>query len=317
MKYQKIFFILFFLTSNIHAQVFPEKPIQIIVPFPPGGGTDVVARAIAPKMSDILGVQVLIQNHAGAGSSLGTELVARLPADGYSLLLVSSATAINQTLDKNISWNLLKDFDPVILLLFNQSLLVAHTSIGANTVSEFLALAKKNPKRFSYASSGAGSSAHLGMELLKMMSGIELLHIPYRGAAPAMNDLVGGQVDLMLVDVSVILPQVKAGKVKVLGIGSLTKTPILPEVKTVSETGITGFEVSGLIGLSAPFGTPSFAIQKINFAANEALKETKVRERLLGMAMILMGGTPDRLRETVEQDVKKWSAVINSAKLEK
>ena len=305
----------FALVCSVQAQNFPDKPIRIVVPFAPGGGTDVVARAIAPKMSELLGVPVVIVNQPGAGGSTGTEIVSRAPADGYTILLVSSSTAINHTLDKNISWSLSKDFAPIVLILYNQSFLVVHPSIPVNTVAELLALAKKEPKRLSYASSGPGSSAHLGMELFKIMSGAEILHVPDKGAGPAMNDLVGGQVNVMLSDISVILPQVKAGKVKVLGIGSPQRFLATPEVPTISEAGVPGFEVSGLIGFVAPAGTPDIAIQKINAAANEAIKDPLIRERLLSLAMVMMGGTPERLADVLQKEIKKWADVITSAKL--
>jgi len=310
-----ILFSTFAFICSVHAQNFPDKPIRIVVPFAPGGGTDVVARAIAPKMSELLGVPVVIVNQPGAGGSTGTEIVSRAPADGYTILLVSSSTAINHTLDKNISWSLSKDFAPIVLILYNQSFLVAHPSVPVNTVAELLALAKKEPKLLSYASAGPGSSSHLGMELFKMMSNAEILHVPYKGAGPAMNDLVGGQVNVMLSDISVILPQVKAGKVKVLGIGSPQRFSATPEVPTISEAGITGFEVSGLIGFVAPTGTPAIAIQKINAAANEAIKDPVIRERLLSLAMVIMGGTPERLADVLQKEIKKWADVIASAKL--
>jgi tripartite-type tricarboxylate transporter receptor subunit TctC len=310
-----ILFSTFAFICSVHAQNFPDKPIRIVVPFAPGGGTDVVARAIAPKMSELLGVPVVIVNQPGAGGSTGTEIVSRAPADGYTILLVSSSTAINHTLDKNISWSLSKDFAPIVLILYNQSFLVAHPSVPVNTVAELLALAKKEPKLLSYASAGPGSSSHLGMELFKMMSNAEILHVPYKGAGPAMNDLVGGQVNVMLSDISVILPQVKAGKVKVLGIGSPQRFSATPEVPTISEAGITGFEVSGIIGFVAPTGTPAIAIQKINAAANEAIKDPVIRERLLSLAMVIMGGTPERLADVLQKEIKKWADVIASAKL--
>jgi len=310
-----ILFSTFAFICSVHAQNFPDKPIRIVVPFAPGGGTDVVARAIAPKMSELLGVPVVIVNQPGAGGSTGTEIVSRAPADGYTILLVSSSTAINHTLDKNISWSLSKDFAPIVLILYNQSFLVAHPSVPVNTVAELLALAKTEPKLLSYASAGPGSSSHLGMELFKMMSNAEILHVPYKGAGPAMNDLVGGQVNVMLSDISVILPQVKAGKVKVLGIGSPQRFSATPEVPTISEAGVPGFEVSGLIGFVAPTGTPAIAIQKINAAANEAIKDPVIRERLLSLAMVIMGGTPERLADVLQKEIKKWADVIASAKL--
>jgi tripartite-type tricarboxylate transporter receptor subunit TctC len=316
---RRLFLSLGFLAFAVtaHGQNFPNKPVRIIVPFPPGGGTDVVARAVAPKMSQVLGVPVVVQNHPGAGSSLGTELAARSPADGYTLLLVSSATAINNAFDKTISWDVQRDFQPVALLLFNQSLLVAHPSVPFSTVPELLAFVKSTPNKLAYASSGAGSSAHFGMELFKSMAGIDVLHVPYKGAAPAMNDLLGGQVQLMLSDISVVLPHVRAGKVKVLGIGSPKRFAATPDVPTISETGVPGFEVSGLIGLAAPAGTPASVVARLNEAANEAVKDPKIREQLVSMAMIIEGGAPERLGQVLQTDLRKWGDLIKKANLQK
>jgi tripartite-type tricarboxylate transporter receptor subunit TctC len=303
------------LASNAFAQAFPDKPIRLIVPFPPGGGTDVVARAVAPKMSEVLGQPIVVENRAGAGSNVGTEVVAKSPADGYTILLVSSANAINATLSPNISWKLATDFDPIVLLVMNQSVLVVPPAFPASNVQEFLALAKAKPGVVTIASSGNGSSAHLGAELLKLMSGVNLLHVPYKGAAPALNDLLGGHVDSMLLDVAVAMPQIKSGKVKVLGIGSLRRFDGLPDVPTISETGVPNFEVSGLIGLLAPAGTPPDVIKKLNAAALKSLEDPDVRQRLTALATIPVGGAPDRLAKVIRDDIDKWARVIRTANL--
>jgi tripartite-type tricarboxylate transporter receptor subunit TctC len=303
------------LCAQALAQSFPNRPIRLVVPFPPGGGTDVVARAVAPRMSEFLGQPIVIDNRGGAGGNVGTEVVAKSAADGYTLLLTSSATAINTTLAKNLSWSLAKDFDPVVLLVMNQSLLVVHPSVPASNVREFLALAKAQPGAVTIASSGNGSSAHLGAELFKLMGGVNLLHVPYKGAAPAMSDLLGGQTNSMLVDIAVAMPHVKAGRVKVLGIGSPRRFDGLPDVPTISESGVPGFEVSGLIGLTAPAGTPREAIERLNAAANRSLEAPEVRERLVGLATIPMGGPPERLGEVIRADIEKWARVIRTAKL--
>ena len=308
-------FLLVFFSINAIAQTFPNKPIRLVVPFPPGGGTDVVARAVAPKMSEILGQTVVVDNRGGAGSNVGTEAVFKSPADGYTMLLVSSANAINATLSPNIPWNLMKDFDPIVLLVMNQSLLVVHPSVPVSSVREFIAMAKAKPGGLTIASSGNGSSAHLGAELFKLMAGVNLLHVPYKGAAPALNDLLGGHANSMLVDIAVAMPHVKAGKVKVLGIGSLRRFDGLPEVPTISESGVPDFEVSGLIGLLAPAGTPREAIEKINAAALKALEVPEVRERLVTLATIPMGGPPDRLAQVIRTDIEKWARVIRAGNL--
>jgi tripartite-type tricarboxylate transporter receptor subunit TctC len=311
----RLAFLLALFSVNAMAQSFPNKPIRLVVPFPPGGGTDVVARAVAPKMSEFLGQAIVVDNRAGAGSNVGTEIVAKSPADGYTMLLVSSANAINATLSPNLPFSLTKDFDPIVLLVMNQSLLVVHPSVPASNVREFLALAKAKPGGLTIASSGNGSSAHLGAELFKLMAGVNLLHVPYKGAAPALNDLLGGHANSMLVDIAVAMPHVKAGKVKVLGIGSLRRFEGFPDVPTISESGVPDFEVSGLIGLIAPAGTPKEAIEKIHAAALKSLEVPEVRERLVALATIPMGGPPERLAQVIRGDIDKWARVIRAANL--
>ena len=311
----RVAFLLALFSINAMAQSFPNKPIRLVVPFPPGGGTDIVARTVAPKMAEFLGQSVVVENRAGAGSNIGTESVFKSPADGYSMLLVSSANSINATLTPGIAWNLLKDFDPIVLLVMNQSLLVVHPSLPAATIGEFIALARAKPATLTIASSGNGSSAHLGAELFKLMAGVDLVHVPYKGAAPALNDLLGGHANAMLVDIAVVMPHVKAGKVKVLGIGSPRRFDGLPEVPTITESGVPGFEVSGLIGLLAPVGTPKEAIGRIHAAALKALEVPEVRERLVTLATIPVGGPPERLAEVMRTDVEKWARVIRVAKL--
>ncbi len=279
--------------SGAFGQEFPTRPIRVVVPFPPGGGTDVVARAVAPKMSEFLGQPVIIDNRAGAGGNTGTEAVAKSPSDGHTLLVASAATAINTTLAKNLTWDLSKDFAPVVLLVINQSLLVAHPSVPVSSLKDLLALAKAKPGYVTYASYGNGSSAHLVAELFKMMAGVDLLHVPYKGAAPAVNDLLGGQVNVMFADIAAVLPHVKAGKVKALGIGSLRRFDGLPDVPTISEAGVPGFEGGGFLGFVAPAGTPRAAIAALNAAAAKSLAVPEVRERLVALATFPIGESPE------------------------
>ncbi len=297
------------------AQGFPSRPIRIVVPFPPGGGTDVVARAVAPVMSQSLGQPVIVENRSGAGGNIGTEAVAKSAPDGYTLLVASAATAINNTLAKNLSWELSKDFAPVALLVVNQSLLVAHPSVPASTVKELIALARSRPGQVSYGSYGNGSSAHLIGELFKMTAGVDLLHVPYKGAAPAVNDLLGGQVNLVFADVAAVLPHVKSGRLKPLGIGSSRRFDGLPEVPTISEAGVPGFEAGGFLGLVAPAGTPAAAIGALNAAAVKSLAVPEVRERLVGLATVPMGGSPEQLGQHLRAEVDKWARVIRAGNI--
>jgi tripartite-type tricarboxylate transporter receptor subunit TctC len=310
------FLLVFILAcSSSFAQTFPAKPIHIVVPFPPGGGTDVVARAVAPKMQEFLGQPVVIENKAGAGGNIGTEFVAKSPADGYTLLVASAATAINTTLTKNLSWDLAKDFSPVVLLVLNQSLLAAHPSVPVSNVQELIALAKAKPGQVTFASYGNGSSAHLIGELFKMMAGVNLLHIPYKGAAPAVNDLLGGQVNIMFADVAAILPHVRAGRVKALGIGSARRFEGLPDVPTIAESGVPGFEGGGFLGLVAPAGTPREAVNALNAAAVKSLGVPEVNERLRALASPPVGESPEYFGRHLRAEIDKWARVIRAGNI--
>jgi tripartite-type tricarboxylate transporter receptor subunit TctC len=297
------------------AQGFPARPIRVVVPFPPGGGTDVVARTVAPRMSELVGQPIVVENRAGAGGNIGTEHVARSAADGYTLLVASAATAINTTLAKGLSWDLLKDFAPVVLLVQNQSLLVAHPSVPVSSVQDLIAMARAKPGQVTYASYGNGSSAHLIAELFKMMAGVDLLHVPYKGAAPAVNDLVGGQVNVIFADVAAVLPHVKAGKARPLGIGSAKRFEGLPEVPTIAEAGVPGFEGGGFLGLVAPAGTPPAAIEGLNGAAVKALAAPEVRERLIALASPPVGDRPEEFARFLREQVEKWARVIRAGNI--
>ena len=295
------------------AQNFPSKPIRVVVPFPPGGGTDIVARTVTPKMAEILGQPFVVDNRAGAGGNIGTEAVAKSPADGYTLLVASASTAINTTLTPKQSPDLLHAFAPIVLMVVNNHLLAAHPSVAANNVPELLALARAKPGSITYASYGPGSSAHLTAELFKMMAHVDLLHVPYKGAAPAVNDLLGGQVNIIFADVAALLPHIKSGKLKALGIGSPKRFEGLPDVPTIAESGVPGFEAGGFLGLVAPAGTPPAVINALNSAAQKSLAMPDVRERLMALASPPMGGTPEEFGQYMKREVDKWARVIRAA----
>ena len=312
---QRVFLILILVASGAAlAQSYPAKPIRVVVPFPPGGGTDIVARTVTPKMAEILGQPFVVENRAGAGGNIGTEAVAKSPADGYTLLVASASTAINVTLVPNLSWSV-SDFAPVVLMVVNNHLLAAHPSVPANNVRELLALAKAKPGQVTYASYGSGSSAHLTAELFKLMAGVDLLHVPYKGAAPAVNDLLGGQVNIIFADVAAMLSHLKSGKLKPLGIGATKRFEGLPEVPTIDESGVPGFEAGGFLGLVAPAGTPPAVIQALNAAAQKSLALPEVRERLLGLASPPVGGTPEQFASHLKREIDKWARVIRAANI--
>ena len=297
------------------AQTYPAKPVRVVVPFPPGGGTDIVARTVTPKMAELLGQPFVIENRAGAGGNIGTDAVAKSPADGYTLLVASASTAINTTLVPNLSWDFRRDFAPVVLMVVNNHLLAAHPSVPANNVRELLALAKAKPGQVTYASYGPGSSAHLTAELFKLMAGVDLLHVPYKGAAPAVNDLLGGQVNIIFADVAAMLSHLKSGKLKALGIGSTKRFEGLPDVPTIAESGVPGFEAGGFLGLVAPAGTPPAVIQALNAAAQKSLALPEVRDRLLALASPPVGGTPEQFAAHIQGEIDKWARVIRAANI--
>jgi tripartite-type tricarboxylate transporter receptor subunit TctC len=297
------------------AQSFPTKPVHVIVPFPPGGGTDVVARTVTPKMAELLGQTFVVENRAGAGGNIGTEFVAKAAPDGYTLLVASASTAINTTLVKDLSWDFARDFAPVVLMVVNQHLLAAHPSVPASGVKELVALAKAKPGQVTYASYGSGSSSHLAAELFKMMAGVDLLHVPYKGAAPAINDVLGGQVNVLFADVAPMLTHVKSGKLKALGIASARRFEGLPDVPTISESGVPGFESGGFLGLVAPARTPAAVISALNAAAQKTLAMPDVRERLLALASPPVGGTPEEFQKRIRAEIDKWAGVIRAANI--
>ena len=313
---QRLFILLALIASHAAlAQTWPAKPIRVVVPFPPGGGTDLVARTVTPKMAEILGQPFVIENRAGAGGNIGTEAVAKSPADGYTLLVASASTAINTTLVPNLSWTFPRDFAPVVLMVVNNHLLAAHPSVPASNVRELLALARAKPGQVTYASYGSGSSAHLTAELFKLMAGVDLLHVPYKGAAPAVNDLVGGQVNIIFADVAALLSHLKSGKLKALGIGAAKRFEGLPDVPTIDQSGVPGFEAGGFLGLVAPAGTPPAVIQALNGAAQKSLALPETRDRLLALASPPVGGTPEQFASHIKGEIDKWARVIRAANI--
>ena len=299
--------------GNAFSQSFPGKPVRIVVPFAPGGGADVVTRVLSPRMSEFLGQPVVVENRAGAGGNIGAEAVAKAPADGYTVLVATAAQAINHTLTKNLSWDLLKDFTPVAGMVQNQTLLAVHPSVQASNVKELIALAKR--ERLTYASFGNGSTAHMGAELFKMMTGVDMVHVPYKGAAPAVNDLIGGQVNVIFCDIAAILTQVKAGKAKALAVGSTSRFSGLPEVPPVAEAGVPGYEMGGFLALVAPAGTPRAAVEAINAATRKTMDLPEIKQRLESLAGIPIAGTPEELGAFLKAEVDKYARIIRTANI--
>lgn len=294
------------------AAPFPERPVQVIVPFAAGGGADVVMRALAPAFGEALGQPVIIDNRVGAGGNIGTQSAARSPADGYTLLLATAAQTINNALAKGLTWDLRKDFAPITMVVRNQHLVVVHPSLPVTNIRELIELAKARPGQITYASYGNGSTAHMATELFKNMTGVDMLHVPYKGAAPAVNAVIAGEVDVLFGDMAALLPFVKAGRVRAIAFGSAKRFPGLPEVPTVGET-VPGFESGGFLALLAPAGTPQPVIDTLNKAMVKALNSPGMREKLEAQGGLPEPGTPDQLAQILRADIEQWNRVIKAA----
>jgi tripartite-type tricarboxylate transporter receptor subunit TctC len=296
------------------AQTYPVKPIRIVVPFPPGGATDILARDVAQKLTEAWGQQVIVDNRPGAGGNIGSELVAHSAPDGYTLEMGTVGThAINASLYAKMPYDHVKDFAPVILVAGVPNVLVVNNAVPANSVAELIAYAKANPGKLNFASSGNGTSIHLSGELFKVMAGVQMTHIPYKGSAPALQDLLGGQVQLMFDNLPPSLPQIKAGKVRALAVTSLTRAPALPDVPTVAESGLPGFEASSWFGILAPAGTPPAIVAKLNAEIAKWLATPEAKEQLAKQGANAAGGTPEEFAKHIAAETAKWAKVVKDS----
>ena len=295
-------------------QGYPVKPIRLIVPNAPGGGTDTVARAISEKLSPALGQQIIVDNRGGAGGRIAAELVARGPKDGYTLLLGSAATLITgPALDRDRNYDPLKDFAPISLAGTTAYMLVAHPSLAAKTVSDLIALAKSKPGRIAYASTGQGGPGHLGAELFQAMAQVKLTHVPYKGGAPAMLSLLQGETQVMVSNFVTALPPVRANRVRALGVTSLKRTSLAPEIPTVDEAGLRGFELQQMYSLVAPAGTPAHVVQRLNREMAQRLPADDVKQRFANEGVEVAVSTPAELGKLTAAELAKWSRVIREA----
>ncbi|MFO1282755.1 MAG: tripartite tricarboxylate transporter substrate binding protein [Burkholderiales bacterium] len=293
---------------------WPAKPVRIVVPFPPGGTTDILARAAALKMTEAWKEQAVVDNRPGAGGNIGAELVARAPADGYTLLMGTVGThAINASLYAKMPFDPIRDFAPVILVAAVPNVMVVHPSVPASTVTEFIAWAKANPGKVNFASSGSGTSIHLAGELFKTQTGLAMTHVPYKGSAPAIADLVGGQVQVMFDNLPSALPQIRAGRLRALAVTSAQRASALPEVPTVAESGLPGFEASSWFGLLSPAGTPREVVQKVNSEIARWLATPEAKEKLASQGAIAAGGTPEDFVAHIAAESAKWQKVVRES----
>ncbi|MDX3929337.1 MAG: tripartite tricarboxylate transporter substrate binding protein [Shinella sp.] len=299
------------------AQQFPDRPVTLVVPFSAGGSTDVVARIVAQKMSEDLGQQVVVENVAGAGGNLGADRVARADPDGYTILMGTVAThALNPLILKTKPYDPEKDFAPVSLLVVVPNVLVVNPEFPAKNVEELVALLKASPEEYAYASSGNGTPLHLSGELFKKMAGVEMQHIPYKGAGPALNDVIGNQVPIMFDNLPSSSGHITAGTLRALAVTTKERAASFPDVPTVAEAGIPGYETYTWNALFAPAGTPEDAIARLNAAANKALQDPAVAERMKEFSATIVGSTPQELGEHVKAELAKWTPVVRDANIQ-
>lgn len=303
-----------FATAPAFAQAWPAKQIRIIVAFPAGGSTDIATRPVADRMAQALGQSIIVENRTGAGGNIGADLVAKSPADGYTILSSADALASNPHLYTNLGFDVLKDLTPVVQLARQPVLLAVHPSLGVNSLAELIAAAKAKPG-LAYATSGAGSQQHMVAEMFASMAGIQLTHVPYRGGGQAITDLVGGHTPIGSLGSSPLIPHYKAGRVKLLAQSTRTRAPTLPEIPTYHEQGLTGFHIEQWLGFFVPAGTPRAVIAKLNAAAVQALAEPTIRERYAGVALEPVGGTPEQLDNLLREDHAKYAKLIGDLKI--
>ncbi len=292
------------------AATYPAKQIRVIVPFPAGGPTDAIARAIGQKLNETWGQAVIVDNRPGAGGNIGTELAAKSPPDGYTLFIGTVANAINQSLFARLPFDFVRDFAPVTQNYVTGLILAVHPSLPVTSVRELIALAKARPGELSYSSSGVGGTPHLAGELFNSMAGVKMVHVPYKGSAPAMADLLGGHVQLTFDNMLSVLPQVKAGKLRGLAVTLTTRSPLAPELPTIAESGLKGFEVKSWNGVVVPAGTPKEIIARLNTEIVRILRQPELREKFLVQGVELVPTTPEEFGAFIKQDIAKWAKVI-------
>ena len=299
--------------SNIAAAAdYPTRPVRWVVGYPPGGATDIMARLIGHRLSEKLGQQFVIENKPGAGNNIGTEAVINSPPDGYTVLLVNPANAINASLYAKLNFNFIRDIAPVAGIARVPNVMTVHPSVPAKNVAEFIAYAKANPGKINMASSGNGTSVHLSGEMFKAMAGVEMQHVPYRGSAPAMTDMLAGQVQVIFDNMPSVLQHIKAGSLRALAVTTAARSPELPDVPTVAET-VKDYEASAWFGMGAPKGTPPEIIATLNKAINEILVEPAIQKRLAELGGVAIVTTPQDFGEVVQAETDKWEKVVKFA----
>ncbi|TAK68736.1 MAG: tripartite tricarboxylate transporter substrate binding protein [Betaproteobacteria bacterium] len=296
-----------------HAQNYPSKPIRMVVPSAAGGILDTVARTVAGKLSEPLGQQVIIDNRPGAGSTIGSDIVAKSAPDGYTIAMIATSHAINPSVYSKLPYDTLKDFAPITHGVNLTNALVVHPSLPINNVKELIALAKAQPGKLTFGSAGNGQSNHLSGELLKVMAGIDMTHVPYKGSAPALTDVLAGNISMMFVDILSALPHVKAGKLRLLAVTGFKRSAAVPEYPTVDESGVQGFNGNSWLGLVGRAGTPKEIIAKLSAETTKILQSPEVRERFLAQGVETVGGTPEQYQAFIEAEIPRWARAAKAS----
>lgn len=295
------------------AQDYPSKPVKVVVPFPPGGGGDVLMRPLSKKLTELLGQSVVIDNRPGANGNVGADHVAKSAPDGYTLLLGNSSLPISVTLYKQLSFDPLKDLTTISLVSLTPSALVVHPSVPAKSIADVISLAKARPGKLNFASAGSGSTPHLGMEMLKTIAGIDMVHVPYKGGGPAVTAVMGGQVDMLITNISTILPQTRAGKLNAIGVTSPKRSAVLPNVPNIAESGVPGFEMTTWYGLMGPAGLSRDIVSRLNSAVATAVSSPDSRELLVGLGYEPESSTPEAFSALIRDDIAKWGKVVKTS----
>ncbi len=300
-------------SSAVAQPAYPAKPFRLIVPFPPGGGNDIVGRIVAQRLGESFGQQVIVDNRGGAGGTLGTDLAARAAPDGYTMLINNISLAVNATLHPRLPYDTLKDLAPITLVGRQPNLLVVHPSMPSKSVREFLALARAKPRQINYGSGGVGTAGHLATELLMMMTGIELVHVPYKGLGPALTDLMGGHVQAAVSTLASALPQIRAGKLRALAVTTARRSSFFPAVPTLDEAGISGYEFSTWYGLLVPAATPRAVIERLNRETGKVLGSAALREQFVSQGLEPAASSPEEFGAYLRSEVAKWAKVVKQS----
>ena len=307
------FFAASLAAAAAQAQTWPSKPVRYVVPFPPAGATDITARIIADKISGPLGQSVVVENRPGAAGNVGSEFVAKSAPDGYTMLQVTVAQSISATLYAKLNYDLEKDLAPAAMVALVPNVMIVNSSLPAKSVAEFIALAKAKPGKINFASSGSGTSIHMSAEMFKMLTGVDIVHVPYKGSGPALADLLGGQVDVMFDNLTSSIGHIRGGKLRALAVTTVTRYPELPDVPTMQEAGVAGYEATAWFGIMVPKGTPREIVMRINGEVNKALAQVDVKEKLAQQGALARSWTPEEFGSFIHNEIVKWAKVVKAS----